>query len=57
MHKSKTRGLVAALMVAGVIVGQLAIVGSAEAKRPKCFATPVPGHPGTFVVTCSTKRP
>ena len=57
MEKINSRGLVAALMVAGIIAGQLAVIGPAEAKRPKCAATPVPGHPGTFIVTCSTHRP
>jgi hypothetical protein len=57
MEKSKSRGLVAALMVAGLIAGQFAVIGSAEAKAAKCFATAVPGSPGTFVITCSTKRP
>lgn len=58
MQKSRSRGLVAALMIAGVIAGQFAVIGDAEAKkRAKCFSAPVPGHPGTFIVTCSTRRP
>lgn len=57
MQKSKSRGLIAALMVAGVIAGQFAVVGNAEAKRAKCASVPVPGHAGTFVVVCSTRRP
>jgi hypothetical protein len=57
MQKSKSRGFVAALMVLGVIAGQLAVVTSAEAKRVKCFSLAVPGHPGTFVFTCTTRRP
>ncbi|HET9653635.1 MAG TPA: hypothetical protein VFP36_15655 [Usitatibacter sp.] len=57
MQHSKSRGLVAALMVVGIIAGQFAVVGSAEAKRAKCTSVPVPGHPGTFVATCSTHRP
>jgi hypothetical protein len=57
MQKSKSRGLVAALMVLGVIAGQMAVVTSAEAKRVKCFSLAVPGHPGTFVFTCTTRRP
>ncbi|HET9578813.1 MAG TPA: hypothetical protein VI139_06520 [Gemmatimonadales bacterium] len=57
MQKSKSRGLVAALMIAGVIAGQFAVIGSAEARRAKCASVPVPGHAGTFVVVCSTKRP
>ena len=40
-----------------IIASQFAIVGVAEAKAAKCAAVAVPGHPGTFVVTCSTKRP
>ena len=40
-----------------IIASQFAIVGVAEAKRAKCASVAVPGHPGTFVVTCSTKRP
>jgi hypothetical protein len=57
MQKSKSRNLVAALMVLGVIAGQMAVVTSAEAKRVKCFSLAVPGHPGTFVHTCTTRRP
>jgi hypothetical protein len=45
------------LAVIAVVAGQFAIVGTAEAKRPKCASVAVPGHPGTFVLTCSTKRP
>ncbi|HET9651297.1 MAG TPA: hypothetical protein VFP36_03870 [Usitatibacter sp.] len=57
MEKSKSRGLLAALMVAGVIAGQFAIIGNAEAKRAKCTSVPVAGHPGTFIAVCSTRRP
>ena len=57
MNKSESRGLVAAMTIALVVATQFAVVTSADAKRPKCASTPVPGHPGTFIVTCSTKRP
>ena len=40
-----------------IVASQFAIVGVAEAKATKCAAVAVPGHPGTFVVNCSTKRP
>ena len=55
MQKSKFA--VAALMVAGVVAGQFAVVTSVEAKRAKCASVAVPGHPGTFHVVCSTRRP
>ncbi|HWH39827.1 MAG TPA: hypothetical protein VNU21_08305 [Usitatibacter sp.] len=51
---SKTFTTLAAI---AVIAGQFAIVGVAEAKSAKCSAVAVPGSPGTFVVTCSTRRP
>jgi hypothetical protein len=57
MNKSESRGLVAALTITLAVVAQFAVVTSADAKAAKCAATAVPGHPGTFVVTCSTKRP
>jgi len=57
MNKSESRGLVAALTIAVAIAAQFAVVTSADAKATKCAAHAVPGHPGTFVVTCSTKRP
>ena len=31
--------------------------GGGGNKKPACAAHPVPGQPGTFIVTCSTKRP
>jgi len=40
-----------------ILASQFAIVGVAEAKAAKCAAVAVPGQAGTFVVTCSTKRP
>ena len=39
------------------VAAQVALPTAAHAKRAKCFSTPVPGQPGTFVVTCSTIRP
>jgi hypothetical protein len=40
------------------VAAQVALPTAAHAaRRPKCFSTPVPGQPGTFVVTCSTIRP
>jgi hypothetical protein len=57
MLKSKVRTAAAALAILGVFAGQFAVVSSAEAKSSKCFATAVPGSPGTFVITCTTTRP
>jgi hypothetical protein len=57
MNKSEKRGLVAAMTIALVVAAQFAVVTSADAKRPKCAAHAVPGKPGTFIVTCSTRRP
>ena len=55
---SKIRTLAAAgLIAAGLVAAQFAIVMPAEAKSAKCAAVAVPGSPGTFVVTCSTRRP
>ena len=51
---SKTITTLAAI---AIVAGQFAIVGVAEAKAAKCVAVAVPGSPGTFVMTCSTKRP
>jgi hypothetical protein len=31
--------------------------GGGGGKKPSCVAHPVPGQPGTFIVTCSTQRP
>jgi len=57
MQKSSSRALVAALTVAGIVAGSFSVIGAAEAKSAKCFATPVPGAVATFIVTCSTHRP
>jgi hypothetical protein len=57
MNKSESRGLVAALTIALVVATQFAVVTSADAKSAKCASKAVPGQPGTFIVTCSTKRP
>ena len=57
MNKSESRGLVAALTIALVFFFHFAVVTSADAKSAKCTAHPVPGKAGTFIVTCSTKRP
>jgi len=51
---SKTITTLAAI---ALVAGQFAIVGVAEAKAAKCASVAVPGSPGTFVITCSTKRP
>jgi len=57
MNKTESRGLVAALTIALVVAAQFAVVTSEDAKSAKCASQPVPGKPGTFIVTCSTKRP
>ena len=57
MNKTESRGLVAGLTIALIVAVQFAVVTSADAKSAKCSAQPVPGKPGTFIVTCSTKRP
>jgi len=31
--------------------------GGGGGKKPSCVSHPVPGQPGTFIVTCSTQRP
>jgi hypothetical protein len=55
---SRIRTLSAAtLAVAGLVALQFAVVMPAEAKSAKCSAVAVPGSPGTFVITCSTRRP
>jgi hypothetical protein len=56
MTKIRTLGA-AILAIAGLVVVQFLVVMPAEAKSAKCTAAAVPGSFGTFVVTCSTKRP
>jgi hypothetical protein len=53
----KTRVAAITLSLLGVVGAQFAIVTPAEAKAAKCVAVAVPGQPGTFVMTCSTRRP
>jgi len=55
--KTKTRIAAITLSLLGVVGAQFAIVTPAEAKAAKCVAVAVPGQPGTFVMTCSTRRP
>jgi len=57
MSKTDSRGVLAAMSAALFIGAQFAMVNVAHAKAAKCAAVAVPGHPGTFVVTCSTRRP
>ena len=57
MKSTKSRSLIAALFVASTLAGSLAVVGSVEAKSPKCYAVPVPGQPGTYTIICTTGRP
>ncbi|HWH41454.1 MAG TPA: hypothetical protein VNU21_16525 [Usitatibacter sp.] len=57
MSKTTSRGALAAMSMALFIGAQFAMVNAAHAKAAKCSAVQVPGKPGTFVVTCSTKRP
>ena len=54
---TKSRIAAIALSLVGIVGAQFAVVTSAEAKAVKCFGNPVPGQPGTFVFTCSTRRP
>jgi len=51
------RSLAAALALSTLMIGQFAVVGEAQARSAKCFATPVPGQPGVEIVTCTTRRP
>jgi hypothetical protein len=55
--KTKTRIAAIALSLLGVVGAQFAVVTPAEAKASKCVAVAVPGSPGTFVMSCSTRRP
>ena len=55
---SKIRTLTAAVLaVASLVLVQFLVVMPAEAKSAKCTSVAVPGSVGTFVVTCSTRRP
>jgi len=55
---SKVRTLTAAVLaVASLVLVQFLVVMPAEAKSAKCTSVAVPGSIGTFVVTCSTRRP
>ena len=55
--KTNTRIAAIALSLLAIVGSQFAVVTSAEAKAAKCASVAVPGSPGTFVITCSTKRP
>jgi hypothetical protein len=55
MTKTKRTAAIALSLLG--LVAQFAVVTPAEAKAAKCAAVAVPGQPGTFVVSCSTKRP
>jgi hypothetical protein len=57
MNKYESRGLISALTIALVLATQFAVVTNADAKAAKCASRAVPGSPGTFILTCSTKRP
>ncbi|HWH40543.1 MAG TPA: hypothetical protein VNU21_11940 [Usitatibacter sp.] len=57
MSRTTSRGVLAAMALALFIGAQFALVNAAHAKAAKCTAVQVPGKPGTFVVSCSTKRP
>jgi len=56
MTKTKRTAAIA-LSLLGLVAAQFAVVPPAEAKAANCAAVAVPGQPGTFVVSCSTKRP
>jgi hypothetical protein len=56
MTKTKRTAAIT-LSLLGLVAAQFAVVTPAEAKRAKCASVAVPGHPGTFVVSCSTRRP
>jgi len=56
MTKTKRTAAIA-LSLLGLVAAQFAVVTPAEAKAAKCVAVAVPGQAGTFVVSCSTKRP
>ena len=49
--------LLSLLAVATLTMGQIATMDAALAKSAHCGATPVPGQPGHFIVTCSRTRP
>jgi hypothetical protein len=55
IHIKRTAAITLSLL--GLVAAQFAVVTPAEAKAAKCVAVAVPGSPGTFVMTCSTKRP
>ncbi|HWH42311.1 MAG TPA: hypothetical protein VNU21_20850 [Usitatibacter sp.] len=57
MNKSKSRAPIAAFTIALAVATQFAVVTNADAKAAKCSSRAVPGSPGNFIVTCSTKRP
>jgi hypothetical protein len=57
LNKPESRALIAAFTLALAVATQFAVVTNADAKAAKCSSRAVPGSPGTFIVTCSTKRP
>jgi hypothetical protein len=54
MLRSRLLSFALALAIAGAL-GVAA--SSREAERAKCVSTPVPGQPGTAIVTCPKPRP
>jgi hypothetical protein len=67
---NKVRMIAAVLAATGLMAGSFAEAaqgggggagggggGGGGGKKPSCVAHPVPGQPGTFIVTCSTQRP
>ena len=53
---TKSRKIAAAL-AALMLVGQFAVMTTAEAKRSKCTLVPVAGKTATFIAVCTTHRP
>ena len=53
----KKVGRILSLALLRGVAAQMALPVVAHAKRPKCFAVPVPGQPGTSIVHCTTTRP
>jgi len=62
MSMNKARMIVAVLAATGLMAATFAEAaqgggGGGGGKKPSCVSHPVPGQPGTFIVTCSTQRP
>ena len=53
----KKVGRILSLALLMGVAAQMTLPVLAHARSPKCSPVPVPGQPGTYVITCTTTRP